>query len=633
MLTKTKVSDYVKLISFGISGFRGFSENSMETINIGDLTALIGKNDAGKSTIFDAMDVFFNGIGNADADDFHIENDGTQASKIVLEATFSSESFIVQLETVDTDLEKEGLLDKSGNLVIKQTITKLTKAGVKTSIGAYLPDVPELADLYTLTNSKLKDRFKEIQKKDDIDSWNTISKTTNSLMRQAIVAHSIQKDFNSSEIIDVDTTKGAGKDIWDKLSQQIPVFQLFKTDRNNNDADAEIKDPLKAVTKQTLKGELAGKLDEITGRVEEEAKKQAKLTLDKLNEMDPDLAHQLTPKFSSPKWENVFKFSLDTDTVPLNKRGSGTRRLILLNYFRAQADKQADEEHVTDIIYAFEEPETAQHADHQRMLMQSFSKISQQLGKQVLITTHSPELAGMLNPDGVRQIEHTSEGQTHVNNTPDLMKVAKDVGMLPNIVGLPGRLKMAIFVEGPNDVQFLRVILMNYCPQIFENNDTVLIPVGGGAFQHWLSLQILERLNPVKFYLFDNDEAGSGYARKVENAQGNAKNVYVWSLGPIEFYFPYSYYSRAIESVNHSREVNQDDGAGILTKLATDKFHDADYKKDIEPLKNNLWSDFTRVNVDSEKKKQFLAEFKNDPMINTELQQLSDELCKAYKRD
>ena len=51
MLTKTKVSDYVKLISFGISGFRGFSENSMETINIGDLTALIGKNDAGKSTM------------------------------------------------------------------------------------------------------------------------------------------------------------------------------------------------------------------------------------------------------------------------------------------------------------------------------------------------------------------------------------------------------------------------------------------------------------------------------------------------------------------------------------------------------------------------------------------------------
>ena len=79
--------------------------------------------------------------------------------------------------------------------------------------------------------------------------------------------------------------------------------------------------------------------------------------------------------------------------------------------------------------------------------------------------------------------------------------------------------------------------------------------------------------------------------------------------------------------------MNQDDGAGILTKLATDKFHDADYKKDIEPLKNNLWSDFKRVNVDSEKKKQFLAEFKNDPMINTELQQLSDELCKAYKRD
>lgn len=38
----------MKLIKFGISGFRGFSSDKLSTIDVNDLTTLIGKNDAGK---------------------------------------------------------------------------------------------------------------------------------------------------------------------------------------------------------------------------------------------------------------------------------------------------------------------------------------------------------------------------------------------------------------------------------------------------------------------------------------------------------------------------------------------------------------------------------------------------------
>ena len=52
--------------------------------------------------------------------------------------------------------------------------------------------------------------------------------------------------------------------------------------------------------------------------------------------------------------------------IPINKRGSGIRRLILINFFRAEAERRIREMNAPSIIYAIEEPETSQHAEHQK---------------------------------------------------------------------------------------------------------------------------------------------------------------------------------------------------------------------------------------------------------------------------
>jgi hypothetical protein len=48
--------------------------------------------------------------------------------------------------------------------------------------------------------------------------------------------------------------------------------------------------------------------------------------------MAPELASELTPRFKEkPRW--TFNFTLDGENgIPVNKRGSGIRRLILLNF-------------------------------------------------------------------------------------------------------------------------------------------------------------------------------------------------------------------------------------------------------------------------------------------------------------
>ncbi len=65
----------MKLAKFKIKNFRCFKDEIV--IDFNDLTAFIGKNDVGKSTISEALDIFFNhdGTFNLDNDDFGHSSD------------------------------------------------------------------------------------------------------------------------------------------------------------------------------------------------------------------------------------------------------------------------------------------------------------------------------------------------------------------------------------------------------------------------------------------------------------------------------------------------------------------------------------------------------------------------------
>ena len=48
----------MKIKTIGIKGFRGYSDSIQ--IEVKDLLVLVGKNDIGKSTLLEALDIFFN---------------------------------------------------------------------------------------------------------------------------------------------------------------------------------------------------------------------------------------------------------------------------------------------------------------------------------------------------------------------------------------------------------------------------------------------------------------------------------------------------------------------------------------------------------------------------------------------
>jgi predicted ATP-dependent endonuclease of OLD family len=320
----------MKIKSVKIKNFRSYKEEVK--VDIGNLTAFVGKNDIGKSSILEALDIFFNenkGVIKIDKDDVNKSALSEGNNEIVITVVFEElPSTIVIDSTNETTLQNEHLLNQDGNLEIIKTYPNAGKE--KVFINAFHPNNPNCKDLLKKTNNELK----SIIESSDIECEN---KTINAVMRTAIWNH--YSDSLQLGNIEIDVTKGDTKSIWDKLQEYLPLYSLFQSDRKNSDGDSEVQDPLQEAVKQILNNsELKVLLSRVANEVEIKLREVASSTLEKLNELNSDIANSLNPIIPTSenlKWLDVFKkvsIAGDED-IPINKRGSGIKRLILLSFF------------------------------------------------------------------------------------------------------------------------------------------------------------------------------------------------------------------------------------------------------------------------------------------------------------
>ena len=102
-----------------------------------------------------------------------------------------------------------------------------------------------------------------------------------------------------------------------------------------------------------------------------------------------------------------------TEDIPINKRGSGVKRLVLLNFFRAEAERRLESGDSTGIIYAVEEPETSQHSTNQQILVRALRGLTNTPNVQVILTTHSGTIVKNLQFENLRMISDNN-GQKEV---------------------------------------------------------------------------------------------------------------------------------------------------------------------------------------------------------------------------
>ena len=490
----------MKLRELVLQNFRGYYNETR--IPIDDLTALIGQNDVGKSTILEALDIFFNQskIESGDKNILHTDEE------TVIGCVFDELPETIMLEEVETSFSGEYLLNEDGRLEIHK---KYPVSGKQTIwIYAEHPSNEGFNDLLLKKNNELKAKIRNAHLEEQANL------TINSDMRRVLWQSLGDEIALSSTFISAD--QADEKRLWPKIEPILPMYRLFKADRPSTDEDHEAQDPMQHAMKIALE-EQAAQLASIAEEVKQKVAQVASNTIEKLRDFDPELASTLTPKFKKdPTWEKAFSFSLTGEnSIPLNKRGSGIRRLVLFSFFRATTESALFEG--KNIIYAVEEPETSQHPDAQKMIVNTFREMTEKNGCQVIITTHVPGLAGMLPLESLRYITN-GEGYPEVASGAEdeemLKRIADTLGVYPDLAPALAPhhgVKLIVCVEGPNDVAFLTAIsrIAHQSDQtiidIDMSQNVVILPLGGSVLKEWVNLNYLKKLSTQEYHIYDSD--------------------------------------------------------------------------------------------------------------------------------
>lgn len=531
----------MRLKSVKLTNFRGYRTTTAIPIDEA-LTGIVGRNDYGKSTILEALAIFFESEGaKVDKSDMNCFSlvEGHEQFEITCEFDDLPNALVLD-ENAATTLAQEYLLNSEGALEIVKTFRASTGKLEQTAIRCQHPADPDLAKLLNIKMAELKRLGEERGVADQIADRRVASQ-----WRQAIRIAAEPLTLKDTLL---DVSKGISADnksIWDRIQDRLPTFALFKADRESSDGDAEAKNPLQQAVKEA-QAALQHQISELEQQIETSVLDVARRTLDKLREMAPELANELTPRFKEkPKW--TFSFTLDGENgIPINKRGSGVRRLILLNFFRAEAEKAVVGTQRT-VIYAIEEPETSQYPNYQKMLMKALLELSNQPSRQIIVTTHVPALAGLIPIDGIRYVTKDDNGVPVVKMPSNdvLKEAAESLGVLPE-TGME-RAKGIVLVEGKSDVNFLRhaantLKAAGHLESSLDDAGIVPILIGGcGSVKHWVTLNLADDLGLPWCVFLDSDVGGSpaqvaSIAKRKQEVEAQGRPFYSTRKREIENY-------------------------------------------------------------------------------------------------
>jgi len=530
----------VKIRKVRLKNFRCYKEETV--IDIDDLTVFVGPNDSGKSTILEALDLFINegkGTVKFEKADCSLGTDVNEETRIGV-AFEPPESLVIDA-TVQVSPKDQFLLNEDGLI----EIVKVFREGAR-QIPTYLRCLYPANDnfLKNLLNSKIDDLRNFAEERQIPCGDRRIA----SQLRDAIIKWYEEKDGElKKEITEIPIDAEGLKRIWPQIEKYLPIYSLFKVDRTNLDENDEIQDPIKTEIQRVIKSEQVNeKLKKVEKEILEACRKKAEMTLKKLRELNPQVAKDLQPHIPTAlKWEAVFKqlSFMSDEGIPLNKRGSGARRLVLLSSLLAETEEIIGESDNCDIVYAIEEPETSLHPDWQRKLVDAILQLVENGNRQFLLTTHSPQLAQLFHVNSLRLVEKATDSmQSTVKSGKEDETILNDIAQKLGI--LPWLGKLAICVEGERDREFL-LNINKAIPELSEiikltdasDSPIAIIPLHGGNLKNWVDRWYLKNTSIVEFHLYDRD-LNKNYLEAVNkvNARGDGSHARFTKKREIENY-------------------------------------------------------------------------------------------------
>ena len=344
----------MNLIGLKLKNFRRYQNISFDLSK--NLHMIVGMNDIGKSTIFDALDIFFNGnnaFSKLSLQD--LNHDAFLANDKIIKITciFSidkNEKVIIDSQ-YEVNPKDEYLLNKDGNIeILKEYNCEVKTIKPKIYLKSYLPNCINV-DILTKKQTELKNLL------DSLCPNSVADRRINSEMRLAIYSHLINENPNSifeEKLIDTSSILN-DKDFYTNLEKSMPDFYLFKADRENNTSDSEIQNPLAIAVKDVLSSdEIKGKLREIQTIVENRVNEVNQATIEQMQKFSSRIGSSLKANIST-NWQKAISNDInDANDIPINKKGSGIRRLLLLSYLMVDAQKRTSINNKKNIVYAIE---------------------------------------------------------------------------------------------------------------------------------------------------------------------------------------------------------------------------------------------------------------------------------------
>lgn len=169
----------MKLHSVKIENFRSYKD--VIEVTFDNLTAFVGRNDIGKSTVLEALDIFFNdgkGIVKLDKDDINKQAQEQGNEDVSITVCFEDLPDTIVIDAANqTTLKDEYLLNTNRQL---EVIKKYPRAGkAKVYVNANHPIDENCCDLLSKTNAELRRIIQD-------NSITCDNLTINAVMRRAI---------------------------------------------------------------------------------------------------------------------------------------------------------------------------------------------------------------------------------------------------------------------------------------------------------------------------------------------------------------------------------------------------------------------------------------------------------------
>lgn len=149
----------MRLVGLTVENFRCYLAPT--SVRFDDLTALVGQNDVGKSTLMDALAIFFDS-SDADKDDASKGGNPNQM-RITCEFDRFPDPIVIDSD-YKTSLASEYILSKSNTLVVRKTYNGALNKPKLTAIEAIAlhPTADKYNDLLSLKKDELLKRAKEL---------------------------------------------------------------------------------------------------------------------------------------------------------------------------------------------------------------------------------------------------------------------------------------------------------------------------------------------------------------------------------------------------------------------------------------------------------------------------------------